>query len=631
MIPRFSLLPAALGTLAAALLVSCASGAESGEPDPELGMRVQWLTGDPSATLPDALTTLTIKLFRDADSDVFEETTVSRMGFQMDGDRTFVSPPLLSNLPVGTPFEIVIEGYEGTRFGWIGQVGPLVLGHGERRFVDLKMYETNRSIVLSPADMPGRFLHTSTALPDGRVLIAGGFDGVENMAECPDGTAAEARCFSLVASRDAFVFDPTSGRFHRLRETMLQARAGHTATLLPGGRVLLAGGASAGLLVLTPIGDPDAPRGYAPGLAPLVGEEVASHATFEVFLPNENAEGTDDDRDGDPGRGGFTGSASAPTLPGRLNAQRFAHAAAVVPGAPERVMLVGGFGAAEESGAGSWEIYDDQKPGGFGVYDGSGNNLTSARIAPGAVALTVPEPEGRIWIFGGSVALDNSDLAEIWEPVEGDPNGAVQVATETPFPNDVATDETPRPEYSLIAPSVAAVGGGTHALVGGWLGPRCMPGDTTPVFPDMPDASGTELCGHTGDTRSFAVDGMTGVTRKAVIAGSHAFGAMTTLDDGTVVWSGGIQSIVWNRESMIELFTGEVEGGVPARGPQFMLQTPRVFHRAAALPQTGVLHTGGMTLSTDARNASLVSTAEVLYPPRMPLTLPSGGGVDAGM
>lgn len=592
-------------------------------------MRVQWLTGDPSATLPPELTLLEIKLFRDADSDAFEETSVSRMGFQMEGDRTFVSPTLLSSLPVGTPFKIVIEGYEGNRFGWVGQVGPLVLGHGERRFIDLKMYETNRSIVLSPADMPGRFLHTATALPDGRVLIAGGFDRIEPMAECPDGSPAEARCFSLVATGDGFVFDPTSGRFHRLGRSMLQPRAGHTATPLPGGRVLLAGGASAGILVLAPIGDPAAPSGYAPSLVPRVGDEPASHATFELFLPNANAEENDDDRDGDPGRGGFTGSATTATVPGRLNAQRFAHAAAVVPGSPERVLLAGGFGAPEETGADSWEIYDDQKPGGYGVYDASDNSLTSARLAPGAVALTVPEPEGRIWIFGGTLARDNSDLAEIWEPVEGDPNGTVQVATETPFPNDVATDETPRPEFSIIGPSVAAVADGTHALVGGWLGPRCMPGETTPVFPDMPDGAGTTLCPETRDI--FAVDGMTGVTRTAMVAGFHAFGAMTTLDNGMVTWSGGIRSLVWGREPTIELFTGEVEDGVPTRGPQFMLQTPRVFHRAAPLPQSGVLHTGGITLSPDVRNATLVPTVEVLYPPRMPLELPTGGGSDAGM
>ena len=72
-----------------------------------------------------------------------------------------------------------------------------------------------------------RAAHTSTLLPDGRVLIAGGgrLDSCE-MEE--DGASAE-------------LFDPTAGSFAKTG-TMGTERVSHTATLLPNGEVLLAGG-----------------------------------------------------------------------------------------------------------------------------------------------------------------------------------------------------------------------------------------------------------------------------------------------------------------------------------------------------------------------------------------------------
>lgn len=68
--------------------------------------------------------------------------------------------------------------------------------------------------------------HTATLLRDGRVLIAGGLDGTASLYD-PLATAE--------------IFDPATETFQHL-EPMLQSRRGHTATLLPDGRVLIAGG-----------------------------------------------------------------------------------------------------------------------------------------------------------------------------------------------------------------------------------------------------------------------------------------------------------------------------------------------------------------------------------------------------
>jgi hypothetical protein len=69
----------------------------------------------------------------------------------------------------------------------------------------------------------GRAEHTATLLPDGRVLVAGGFGG---------GTNARAT---------AEIYSPTTGTFTPTG-SMAISRQYHTATLLPNGLVLIAGG-----------------------------------------------------------------------------------------------------------------------------------------------------------------------------------------------------------------------------------------------------------------------------------------------------------------------------------------------------------------------------------------------------
>jgi Kelch motif/Galactose oxidase, central domain len=69
-----------------------------------------------------------------------------------------------------------------------------------------------------------RVAHTTTLLPDGRVLAAGGFnDGRDN-------TSAE-------------VYDPATGSWS-VADSMISSRSFHTATLLTNGKVLVAGGSS---------------------------------------------------------------------------------------------------------------------------------------------------------------------------------------------------------------------------------------------------------------------------------------------------------------------------------------------------------------------------------------------------
>src|SRR5438874_163031 len=68
----------------------------------------------------------------------------------------------------------------------------------------------------------GRYFHTATLLPNGKVLVTGGYDGVNYL------TSAE-------------LYDPAGGTWSATG-SLTTARTQYTTTLLPNGKVLLAGG-----------------------------------------------------------------------------------------------------------------------------------------------------------------------------------------------------------------------------------------------------------------------------------------------------------------------------------------------------------------------------------------------------
>jgi hypothetical protein len=79
--------------------------------------------------------------------------------------------------------------------------------------------------------------HTATLLPDGKVLVMGGTQKME-----PGGGGAPAADVSLASAE---IYNPVSGSF-RPAGNLLIARDFHSATLLPNGTVLVAGGYSQG-------------------------------------------------------------------------------------------------------------------------------------------------------------------------------------------------------------------------------------------------------------------------------------------------------------------------------------------------------------------------------------------------
>ena len=122
------------------------------------------------------------------------------------------------------------------RTATVMMTGRVLMAGGEHedcgRFADAELYDPARGLFTPTGQMARvRDNHTATLLPDGDVLIAGGesenggtFSGTEASAE---------------------IYNPASGTF-TAGGNMVARRAGHTATLLTSGRVLITGGYSYG-------------------------------------------------------------------------------------------------------------------------------------------------------------------------------------------------------------------------------------------------------------------------------------------------------------------------------------------------------------------------------------------------
>lgn len=203
-----------------------------------------------------------------------------------------------------------------------------------------ELIDTTRGqpVATVPMAVP-RVAHAATRLGDGRVLVLGGWTGSATTA------AAEA-------------FDPQSRRFSRLAD-MAAARMDMTATPLPGGGVLVAGGAEA-------------------TNRPLAAAEVFEQGRF------------------------------APVGP--MNEARALHAA--VPLADGRVLLMGGQVARGRATA-SAEIYDPRSR----TFTATGPML-QARCKHAAVALK----DGRVMVIGGSADCNERQRiaqTEFFDPATG--------------------------------------------------------------------------------------------------------------------------------------------------------------------------------------------------------------------
>ena len=196
------------------------------------------------------------------------------------------------------------------------------------------------TLELTAAMSAPRAAHTATALPDGRVLVAGGF------------TAGE------MAAHGAELYHAESGRFVPAAP-MVALRYSHTATLLPSGKVLIVGG-------------------YVTG--------SRQTATAELFDPATNSS----------------------VATGSLGSARADHVAVLL--ADGKVLIAGGLGPGWTF-LSSAELYDPAT----GQFTPTGG-MTVARESHAAVRLR----DGRVLIVGGHrgrrAAITLYTSAEAYDP-----------------------------------------------------------------------------------------------------------------------------------------------------------------------------------------------------------------------
>ena len=197
-----------------------------------------------------------------------------------------------------------------------------------------------------------RTAHTATLLTDGKVLVAGGYGVRGSFGEIL--TTAE-------------VYDPATGTWS-VTGSLALARQGHTATLLPNGKVLVAGG---------------------------IGSDNATVATAEVYDP---ATGT----------WSVTGSLVSARYKHTVSSGRDAHAAALL--ADGKVLAIGG-----ERGRGSPATAEVYNPA-TGAWSVTGSPAFARREHTATVLA-----DGKFLVAGG---LDMSmsrflETAEVYNPATG--------------------------------------------------------------------------------------------------------------------------------------------------------------------------------------------------------------------
>ncbi len=347
--------------------------------------------------------------------------------------------------------------------------------------------------------------HTATLLPNGKVLIAGG---------SPNGNSAE-------------LYDPVSGTFSATG-SLTTVHGTHTATLLANGKVLIAGGYTLSAELYDPASGTFSATGslatvrtwHTATLLPNGKVLIAGGAGGGVYLSSAELY--------DPASGTFGAT-------GSLGTARWVHTATLLPNG--NVLIAGGYNGTAPYYLNSAELYNPAA----GTFTATGS-LANARDYHSATLL----PNGKVLIAGGANNTTHLTSAELYDPAGGTFSAAGSLATGRAFPT-------------------ATVLPGGRVLIAGGVGNGAI-------------LSSAELY----DSASGAF------TATGSLATARRYHTATLLPNGKVLIAGG--------------FTTSAEIYDPASGmfsATGNLGTSRYAHTATLLPNGKVLIAGGSVSSAE--------------------------------
>ncbi len=267
---------------------------------------------------------------------------------------------------------------------------------GESSLASAELYDPAQQLLGTCGEhRAARSGHSATLLPSGRVLVAGG---------CCDSQGN--------ALAGAELYDPASNSWAPAA-SMSAGRVFHTATLLPSGQVLVAGGGNGSYpfpaLASAELYDP-AGNSWAPAASLAAGRQFHT----ATLLPSGQvlvAGGADDNADDlasaelyDPAGNSWSAAAS-------LGTGRASHTATLLPSG--QVLVAGGDGNTGLATLASAELYDPA-----GNTWAPAASLNTGRSSHTATLL----PSGQVLVVGGwalSDALPDSELFAVEPPAPG--------------------------------------------------------------------------------------------------------------------------------------------------------------------------------------------------------------------
>ncbi len=450
-----------------------------------------------------------------------------------------------------------------------------------------------------------RVAPTATWLPNGQVLVAGGY--------------TDSNSTNVFSSTE--LYDPGSGMW-ATNVDMISARAQQTATLLPNGNVLMAGGndgTNAVAIAELYFSPPPPPAPPAPGTWTATGALTnAPYLHTATLLPNGKAlicGGSDNSSHAAAGVQLYDPATGAWTSTNAMGKARFGHTATVLPSG--KVLAAGGITSYDSfSLVQTVELFNPTN----GTWTTTGA-LKSPRYGHTATLLA----NGKVLVAAGvgtngsNVNLTNLYTAELYDPT----SGVWTVTGVLSAPHDGPT-ATLLPNGKVLVVGGATPSGGTSATElydpasGLWttMGPMTINRQAhaaTLLTNGMVLVAGGETVNgmyiQTVNSAEIYNPATGNWTATGSLQGTHDRHTLTLLPNGLVLLAGTSQ--YYNPTNTAELYD-------PASGQWTVaahMNFPRTQHTATLLPSGKVLAAGGFIATAELYDATAI--AVILRNPTM--------------